>query len=167
MKGYEGLYEVSDLGRVRSLNRYVNYYGGLRLAKGKILKPVSVSGGYLQVYIGKKNVKLVHRLIAEAFIPNPNNLPCVNHKDENKTNNKLENLEWCDYSYNNRYNNKNLKIGEKLSKTLYQYTLDGEFVNTWTSLSECSRQTGYNNSAISNVCNGKQKTAYGFKWSYA
>lgn len=100
IEGYEGLYQVSNLGNVKSLN-----YG-----KERILKPIKNGKGYLQVILcknGKHKMYQVHRLVATVFLPNPNNLPCVNHKDENSLNNCLYNLEWCTYSYNNSYGTKN------------------------------------------------------------
>ena len=104
IEGYEGLYEVSSYGRVRSLDRYVKTcYGSYRLYKGKVLSPGKKSDGYLLINLscnGKYNTIRVHRLVAQAFLPNPDNLPEVNHKDENKTNNSVENLEWCDRKYN-------------------------------------------------------------------
>lgn len=104
--GYEGLYEVSNLGRVRSLDRRVSYTNGqVHIHKGRILKP-GVSNGYMQVHLcnnGSMKQPLVHRLVAEAFIPNPDNLPQVNHKDENPSNNNVDNLEWCTSEYNINY----------------------------------------------------------------
>ena len=105
--GYEGFYQVSSLGRVRSLDMYVKCgYGSYRLRKGKVLSSVIKDNGYLQLKLycnGKLYKKYVHRLVAQAFIPNPDNLPEVNHLDEDKTNNNVTNLEWCDHKYNLNY----------------------------------------------------------------
>ena len=101
--GYEGLYQVSNFGRIRSLDR-VSTSG--RHLKGKIMKPVA--NPYMRIALCKDGNKIsfiVHRLVAEAFIPNPNNYTCINHKDEDKTNNNVDNLEWCTYKYNNIYSN--------------------------------------------------------------
>ena len=106
---FEGLYQVSNLGRVKSLN-----YS--RTGREKVLKP-SKTNGYLQVYLykeGKSKRFSIHRLVAFAFIPNPNNLPIVNHKDEDKSNNCVDNLEWCTVAYNNNYGTKNQRQAESL-----------------------------------------------------
>lgn len=108
--GYEGLYQVSNTGRVRSLN-----YNGTR--KTKVLKQITDKLGYKRVNLFKNNKKknyLVHRLVALAFIPNPNNYPIINHKDENPSNNYYKNLEWCTYEYNNNYGTKKQKISESM-----------------------------------------------------
>ena len=126
--GYEGLYEVSNTGRVRSLDRYIKTcYGSYRLHKGKVLSPTKNKDGYLQVslcYNRKIYKKYVHRLVAEAFIPNPYNLPQVNHLDEDKTNNRVENLEMCNANYNMFYGTR----AERQKKTKIQKGL-------WTGLS--------------------------------
>jgi len=104
--GYEGFYEVSNLGRVKRLETRVNSNVGGRTVRERILKNIPTYQGYLKVHLcvdNKRIKKNVHRLVAEAFIPNPNNLPCINHRDENKTNNTVWNLEWCDVLYNNTY----------------------------------------------------------------
>lgn len=119
--GYEGLYEVSNTGQVRSLDRYIKYSNGqIHLHKGKVLSPVIKDNGYLQVglyYNGKYKMFLVHRVVAQAFIPNPDNLPEVNHLDEDKTNNNVTNLEWCDRSYNLKYGTVRIRsINTKIKK---------------------------------------------------
>lgn len=169
--GYEGLYQVSNLGRVKSLN-----YNHTR--KEKILKfgKISKNRDYLQVNLcknGKVKRHLVHILVAQAFIPNPKNLPQVNHKDEDKTNNCVDNLEWISRKENCNYGTRNLRISEKLtngicSKKIYQYSLDGTFISEWPSAHEIERQTSFASSSIYKVCNGKHKhkSAYGFVWRY-
>lgn len=107
IKGFEGLYQISSFGRVKSLARIIKRNYNNYTVKEKILK-LGESKGYKQVCLCKdKRIywKQVHRLVAEAFINNPNNYPCINHKDENPSNNSVTNLEWCTYSYNNTYNN--------------------------------------------------------------
>lgn len=156
--GYEGLYEVSNFGRVKSI----------RFGKERILKPGTDKRGYLLVGLCKNNKQKthkVHRLVMEAFIPNTDNLPCVNHKDEDKTNNNVENLEWCSYTYNNNYGTRNERRSKKISKPILQYTLDGVFVKEWDSIRECGRN-GFNSAQICNCCNGKRKQHKGFIWRY-
>lgn len=120
IKGYEGLYQVSNLGRVKSLERYVKGIYGLRKVQQKIISITRIrTNGYMQVHLTKNGIAKtyqVHRLVAEAFIPNPHNLPIVNHKDENKINNCVWNLEWCTYSYNLTYGNRLLKVKNTLLK---------------------------------------------------
>lgn len=157
--GFEGKYQVSDCGRVKSLN-----YG--RMGKERILKQ-SCKAGYLSVGLCKRNkVKwyLVHRLVADAFIPNSSNLPQVNHKDECKTNNVVTNLEWCDCKYNNNYGTCRARMVAAQSKRVYQYTKEGEFVGSYPSAIEAERRTGIGH--ISECCNGKLKSSHGFIWSY-
>lgn len=151
--GYEGLYEVSNLGNVKSLNY-------LHTGQEKLLSPGIYTNGYLYVVLSKNGeVKqyLIHRLVAQAFLPNPNNYPQVNHKDENKLNNNVENLEWCTAQYNNEYSK---------TKQVGQYDLNGNLIATWKSTVEIQRQLGFDQSSISKCCLGKLKTAYGYIWKY-
>ena len=153
-KDYEGHYQVSNFGRVKSI----------KFGKERILKPVTNSSGYLLVELYKNNIKKkysVHRLVAEAFIPNPYNLPQVNHKDENKLNNNVDNLEWCTNEYNINYGTRT----ERYSKPVLQYTLDGEFVREWPSARECGRN-GFNQGSVSACCRGELKKHKGFIWKY-
>ena len=122
--GYEGLYEVSSYGRVKSLKRYKSNNGGIPLIKERILKPYNDKKGYLNVRLRNKNFK-VHRLVAQAFIPNPNNLPQVNHKNEDKSDNRVDNLEWCTAKYNNTYGTRQDKVRDTKIKNGY-----------WTGLSK-------------------------------
>ena len=153
-KDYEGHYQVSNFGRVKSI----------KFGKERILKPLTNSSGYLCVNLYKNGIiktYLVHRLVAEIFLPNPNNYKEVNHKDEDKSNNIVSNLEWCDRCYNNNYGTRT----EKFSKKVYQYTLDGQFVKEWPSTCECGRN-GYSQSSVSACCRDELKTYKGFIWSY-
>ena len=110
---------------------------------------------------------LVHRLVAEAFIPNPNNLPEINHKDECKTNNTVENLEWCDRTYNARYGTRIQRQIDSVSKKVYQYTKNLELVNTFKSCIEAERSNPkFNHRGISYACLGKLKTYKGYIWSH-
>ena len=109
IQGYEGIYEVSNFGNVRSVDRYLDCKiknVNKHLWKGRIISQQKRKDGRLTVALyshSKRKRMLVHRVVADAFIPNPNNYPCINHKDENPANNKVENLEWCTYKYNNNY----------------------------------------------------------------
>ena len=154
-KDYEGHYQVSNFGRVKSI----------KFGKEIILKQSKdKKTGYLHVVLCKENILksyLVHRLVAEAFIDNPNNYKEVNHKDENKTNNVVTNLEWCDRKYNQNYGTRT----EKCSKKVYQYTLDGKFVKEWKSTAECGRN-GFKQSSVAACCRGERKTHKGFIWKY-
>lgn len=161
-------YSVTDDGRVFSLN-----YG--RSGEKKELKPGLCQGYYIIVMYrnGESKTYPIHRLVALTFIPNPDNLPAVNHKDEVKTNNMVENLEWCSIKYNNTYGTRLEKTSKKHlnrkdeSKPIQQFTKDGVFIKEYPSMKEAERQTGFYQSNISSCCNGKQKSAYGYIWRYA
>lgn len=160
--GYEGLYQVSDLGRVKALNYH-------REGRECVLNYWKTSGGYLVVGLckdGKRSRCLVHRLVAEAFIPNPDGYKEVNHIDENKANNSVTNLEWCDTNYNINYGTRNERVGKALSKPVFQYTKDGTLVKSYPSGMDAMRRTGYSNANIAFCCNGRYKQAYGYLWSY-
>lgn len=174
IKGYEGLYQISNYGRVKSLERYVKHYkGGVRLKKEIILEPVIVCG-YFKVNLYKENILKqfsIHRLVAQAFIPNPDNLPEVNHKDENKQNNNATNLEWVNDKYNTNYGTRNKRVSDKmtngkLSIPVLQYDLDGNFIKEWPSISEVRRLNNFHKYCIIQVCKNKQESAYGYKWKY-
>lgn len=124
------------------------------------------TNGYLVFeYNGGKTY--THRFIAECFIPNSNNFPEINHKNEIKSDNRVENLEWCERKYNCNYGTRNERVTKKLSKKVYQYTKDGVFVKEWCSLNEIGRVLGFDKGYISACCNGKHKSAYDFIWRYA
>ena len=174
IEGFEGLYQVSNLGRVKSLEKtWICGKGGVRHQEEKILKPISDRRGYLFVNLskdGKMKHFTVHRLVAEAFIPNPNNLPQVNHISQVKTCNRADLLEWCDAKYNSNYGTRNERIAEKmtngkLSRQVYQYSLDGKLVAVYPSTAECGRQ-GFSFGNVAACCNGIRKTHKGFYWSY-
>ena len=147
--GYEGIYGITSCGKIWSYKNKM------------FLKPAD-KDGYLRVNLykdGKMKSCFVHRLVAEAYIPNPENLPQINHRDENKTNNCLQNLEWCDAKYNINYGTRN----DKTKKPILQYTLDGEFIREWSSATDVGREV---NSTICNCLKGRYKTAYGYIWKY-
>ena len=175
--GWEGLYEVSNLGNVRSVDRTIERKGySVQNRNGKNIYQ-RTQYGYKRVKLCKGGVnksKMVHRLVAEAFIPNPQSLPFINHKDEVRGNNRVENLEWCTRLYNMRYGNciKNIRNSHinnpKLSKPVAKCDLDGKILETYPSQAEAARKNGLFQSRISNCCIGKKKcvTHGGFKWKY-
>lgn len=163
VRNYEGLYEVSNMGRVKSLN-----YN--KTGKEKIMKGVGDGNGYLQVGLyreGKRKKCRINRLVAQAFLENPQNLPEVNHKDENKLNNCVDNLEWCSRSYNMTYNGRAKKVGKKNSKPVYSIDKESGLITYWESIREAERQTGINKGNICSCCKGKMKSIGGFYWIYA
>lgn len=148
-------YEVSNLGRVRSLKRNI------------ILRQFEYRGGYLEVHLRKPGIKVhkkIHRLVAEAFIPNYNNYSEVNHKDEDKKNNQVNNLEWCSRSYNNTYNGRHYTVGEKHWKPVAQYDLNGNFIALYNSQTEASKITGIKQGGIADCIRGHIRTSGGFIW---
>lgn len=170
---YEGMYQVSSEGRVKSLK-----YG-----KERILKPASETGGYLQITLlknGKSKHYRIHRLVANAFIPNIENKPEINHIDEDKTNNNVMNLEWSTREENCNYGTHNTRISKTLTNRTDQsipidmLTKNGELIRTFPSGKEAMRWLRANgfpkakNGAISSCCKGNPKYthAYGFKWQY-
>lgn len=175
--GYEGLYEISNYGNVRSLDRFVACcYGSKQFIRGKIISPQPNQHGYLMVSLNKesqRNVHYIHRLVAQAFIPNPNNLPQVNHKDEVKDNNMVDNLEWCDNIYNINYGSARDKIRNfriNTGKPICQIDkVSGEVIATFINSSRAMEETGIDASAINKCClnRPKFKTAGGFIWKYA
>ena len=172
--GFEGIYEVSDLGRVKSL-------GNNKSRKEKILKPQKECSGYLQIGLYKDgHVKMlkIHRLVAEAFIPNTQGFNTVNHKDEDKTNNTVSNLEWMSQKDNINYGTRNKRAGKAISKANINNPMlskkvqmfdksTGELLATFPSTNEAERVTGIYHSSISSCCNGKYKSAGGYIWKYA
>lgn len=160
VNGYAGVYQVSNLGRVRSF----------KSGKWKLLKSRLTPRGYYIVTLykdGKSTSKWVHRLVAQAFIENPENLPQVNHKDENKLNNEASNLEWCDSKYNNNYGTKKERLRKALKGKAGRRSKPVHCIDTgkiYESASEAERQTGIQH--ISEVCSGKRQSAGGFWWEY-
>lgn len=155
--GYEGLYEVSNWGRVKSLN-YKNTH------REKILKGfLNKKKGYLQVLLYKDDTPKwykIHQLVAEAFLPNPNGYTVVHHIDkENHQDNRVENLEWISKEEHDRLH------AEERAKTVYQYTLDWKLVRVWPSANECGRN-GFNTSNVARCCRGECEQYKGFRWSY-
>lgn len=155
--GYEGLYEVSDLGRVKNIKT------------GRILSSKNNGIGYLFVDLYKNGIHkgfYIHRLVAYVFIPNPQNLPQVNHRDENKSNNTVDNLEWCTRDYNMNYGTIKERIAEKHCKPVLQFDLQGNFIREWPSLAKVYEELGIHKSDISRCCLGKFKTSGGYVWRF-
>lgn len=173
IKGYEGLYQVSNLGNVKSLDRTITRKNGISQHINEKLLSKWI-GEYVYVILYKNGLGktyTIHSLVAEAFVFKGKDNSIVNHKDENKHNNEVSNLEWCNYIYNNNYNLKAEKIGEKLkngklSRKVFQYDLYGNLIKCWESTMEIERKLNFKNQSISACCLGKQKTSYGYKWCY-
>ena len=178
---YEGLYKVSNLGRILSLN-YRN------TGKAELMTPVDNGDGYFQVNLrknGEYKTCKVHRLVAQTFLPNPENKPCINHKIEGDEGKKINmvffnedgtvdeeksTIEWATYEENNNYGSHNERIAKAntngiRSKKVLQISLSGELIREWPSTQECERN-GFSSGNISQCCNGKRKTYKGFKWEY-
>jgi hypothetical protein len=177
--GYEGRYMASTFGRIRSLDMVIPTKGGSRrLSKGRLLKNYLTKDYYsVRLYNGKEkkgHAYHVHTLVAITFIPRIDGCDQINHKDENKLNNRVENLEWCTSSYNLNYGTRVSRITKTRTRLgrvnaeipVRQYDNSGAFVKEYISISEASRQTGIKLSKISYVCCGKRNSAGGFGWRY-
>lgn len=166
IKGYEKKYKISNLGNIRS------YCTGKEIIRKQVFNKKL---GYYAVCLGSNNKQYVHRLLAQAFIPNQENKKQVNHKDGNRANNDLSNLEWVTCSENHIHAYKELKripamlgrmgVLNKCSKKINQYTMDMKYIKRWDSLSDIVRNLKINN--ITRVCKGSLNSAGGFKWAYA
>ena len=153
IEGFEGLYEISNIGRVKSIGTY-------NTCKRGIMNPMIDPDGYPHVRLynnGTSKDIAIHRLVAIAFIPNPNKYRYVNHKDENTQNNKVSNLEWCTNSYNLIYSK-----GKKVA----QYTREGEFIKEFNCIADASRECNVPTTNISKCCKGKRYSAGNFIWRY-
>ena len=160
IKGYEGLYQVSNLGRVKSLKK--RFYG--------LIMKVAMSDGYVTIGLrknGKRKVFKMHRLVAINFIPNIHNKKIVNHINGVKYDNRLENIEWCTQKENVRHafdigcrNNNHFK------SKIEMYTINGEFIKSFNSIKDACLETGLKSSLISRVCSGVRNHTGGYKWKY-
>ena len=162
--GYEGLYQISNLGRVKSYLKSSKYP-----VEQEHILTAHKSRGYINVLLsknGKSRPFSVHRLVAQAFIPNPNNLPEVNHKDEDKTNNNVDNLEWCNRSYNMAYGNARIKQGISRGRPIEQLTVSNIPIARYSSAEIASKMTGIDASSIHKCCKHKRDYAGGYSWRY-
>lgn len=172
IKGYEGFYQISNLGRVRSLDRLVNgnhITCDFQTMKGKILTGSMDKLGYVRVLLRRNRAydsQLVHRLVAIAFIDNPKNLPYINHKDENPSNNRVDNLEWCTAQYNVTYGTCQERINKFKIRRVNQYDKDGNFIKTWDSLKSAAASINCAQQNISRCCRNRCKTCGGYIWKY-
>lgn len=178
VKGYEGFYQVSDLGNVRSLARDVYRQNGTfhHHVEEKILVPGINRYCYQYVNLcknGKRKVMTIHRLVAMAFLPNPENKPMINHKDEVKNNNSVENLEWCSAQYNINFGTRNARMIQ--NRRSYKFgnapsakaVFCEELNKTFDCAKRAGEELGIDRSAITKVCKGKRNTVGGFHWKYA
>lgn len=177
--GYEGYYEVSNTGRVKSITRTIIDKRGIThyIEEKEIYIRIN-NNGYKTVSLSKEGIRkmfLIHRLVAIAFLPNPDNLPIVNHKDENPANNNVENLEWCNYKYNSNYGTSKKRMSQskqnKHTKKIWKCDCHThERIELFNSIGDASenikndRNIGI--SAISKCANGHQKSAYGYYWEF-
>ena len=170
VKGYENRYMVSSIGRFLALGRsIITKHGHYRKLPDRFfnLTPKK-SSGYVEVQLrdnsGSKYA-YVHRLVAQSFLDNPENLPVINHIDTIRDNNKISNLEWVTVSDNLTYNDSHRRGGEKRKKRVFQYTLDNYFIKPFNSVQECE-DAGYSKSGVGKVCRGTQEKHGGYRWSY-
>ena len=173
IEGYEGLYKISNLGNVKSI--YFNH-----TKNEKLLSPKLNNTGYLIVHLYKNGVGKffqVHRIVATSFLNNPNNFTIVNHMDEDKQNNRVDNLEWCTHKYNvqysvklNKHRSRNSRKGKfgayKHDKAVIQKNKHGSIVCTYKNVSSAARENGFNNWSIIQCCKRERKTAYGYRWEF-
>ena len=159
IKGYEGLYQISTNGDIKRVWK----------SKETICKPSLDSNGYKQITLTKNKKRKsykIHKLVAITFINNKNNYKEINHKDENKLNNNVNNLEWCTRKYNCNYGNRNYKCTRHRIHKVGQYDLQNNLINTYSSLQDAERITGIKYQNISSCCRNIKKSSGGYIWKY-
>lgn len=173
IEGYEGMYQVSSMGRVRSLDRVKPNSGG-QIAKGSLKKFGDNGNGYKTVNLYKNNkscMKYVHRLVASAFIPNPNKFPIINHKDEDKSNNRHDNLEWCTQKYNANYGTHTRRVKESYiangnNRPIDVYDMSGRFIKTYDCSNEVCKELDIKRRALYLSCQGVTKSCKGYRFAF-
>lgn len=167
--GFEGLYLVSSRGEIKSVERRKSNNGGTQFVNERVRVLTPDKDGYLKVCLSKNGrhyVKSVHRLVAEAFIPNPYDLPVINHINEDKQDNRVENLEWCTVQYNTMHGTGRIRTAMKQGRAVVQLNMDGNVIDEFYSMGVASKTTGIPQPNIFKVCNGERNTAGGYKWRY-
>lgn len=170
INGYEGMYLISNFGNIKSFRKGKKGTGNYK-RKEYAKKQRTNNKGYKMVDLYKDNKRkqlLVHRLVAEAFVfnDNPNDYKCVNHKDENKANNRADNLEWCSQKYNMNYGICPERIGRANSKKVKMLSKEYETIKSFNSIIGAERETGISNGNISDCLHGRRKSAGGYLWEY-
>lgn len=168
VKGYEGLYRVSNMGQVKSLTRTRKNHSKIQVVPGKILTQSVASNGYFTVSFCAGTVQktiCVHRIVAEAFIPNPDGKRTVNHKNGVKTDNRVENLEWATYSENLTHAH-HFGLNKVFTRPVLQYSKHGKFIAEHESISKAARSINKRHGCILRCCRGFRPTAYGYIWRY-
>ena len=171
VEGYEGIYQVSNLGRVKSLARLIEPSNGKRpyWIYECIMSQYKESTGYMNVKLsknGRHKSAFVHRLVAQAFHPNPDNLREVNHKDENKTNNRVDNLEWCSTSYNVQYGTSMQRRKKTMHVPILCYDLNGNLVKEYESLSQACEELSLGKGNLWKALNNRIHSLGGYRWKY-
>ena len=168
IEGYEGLYQISSLGKVKSLPKITFNAKGQYKTKERILKYGKNQYGYFQISLwkdGKRKNKPIHKLIATMFIPNPKKYKIINHIDGNKQNNNIQNLEWCTQKHNVKEAYR-LGLTSKRYKSVNQYDLHNNFIKTWKSIAEINKKLKIDESSIVRCCKGRQNKAGNYIWRY-